>query len=180
MGAVLDKEGVVRRQDLQPYLSEDEAKALYEIKAPVDDPYVRSSIANTRYEAKGVAQPKAPPNDNYILSSMAYDSFQSKELPNNPYLTEDVANGKYLTQTLGDGRYLWRDLLPIGFNQSDENALDYPFLNGSNYMYDNYCFYVKRQDPFDNWDLYYSSFPNDPIGERLTDKFNTNSSQYVC
>ena len=81
---------------------------------------------------------------------------------------------------LGDGRYLWRDLLPIGFNQSDENALDYPFLNGSNYMYDNYCFYVKRQDPFDNWDLYYSSFPNDPIGERLTDKFNTNSSQDVC
>lgn len=81
---------------------------------------------------------------------------------------------------LGDGRYLWRDLLPIGLNQSDENVLDYPFLNGSHYMYNNYCFYVKRQDPFDSWDLYYSSFPNDPIGERLTDKFNTNSSDDVC
>jgi len=81
---------------------------------------------------------------------------------------------------LGDGRYLWRDLLDIGFNETNAKALDYPFLNGCHYMYNNYCFTVRRQDPFDNWDLYYSKFPADPIGERMTTKFNTNSAQDVC
>jgi hypothetical protein len=81
---------------------------------------------------------------------------------------------------LGDGRYLWRDLLDIGVNESNAKALDYPFLNGCHYMYDNYCFTVRRQDPFDNWDLYYSKYPADPIGERMTTKFNSNSAIYAC
>jgi hypothetical protein len=81
---------------------------------------------------------------------------------------------------LNDGRYLWRDLLDIGFNQTNPKALDYPFLNGCHYMYDNYCFTLRRQDPFDNWGLYYSKFPADPIGKRMTNKFNTNSAQDVC
>ena len=81
---------------------------------------------------------------------------------------------------LGDGTYLWRDVLDIGFNQIDGTALDYPFLNGCHYRYDNYCFYVRRQDPFDNWDLYYSTYPSDPVGESITDKFTINSSEDVC
>lgn len=81
---------------------------------------------------------------------------------------------------LGDGRYLWRDLLDIGFNESNDFALDYPFLNGCHYMYDNYCFSVKRQDPFANWGLYWSNFPADPIGDAVTDKFNVNSEDDVC
>ena len=81
---------------------------------------------------------------------------------------------------LGDGRYLWRDILDIGFNQTDAKALDYPFVNGCHYMYDNYCFSVRRQDPFNNWDLYHYKFPADPIGQRITDKFITNSAEDVC
>jgi len=81
---------------------------------------------------------------------------------------------------LNDGRFLWRDMLDIGFNQTDEFPLDYPFLNGCHYMYDNYCFTVRRQDPFNNWDLYYSKFPADPIGERTTNKFDFNSAEDVC
>lgn len=81
---------------------------------------------------------------------------------------------------LGDGRYLWRDLLEIGFNESIDKVIDYPFLNGSHYMYDNYCFHVRRQDPFNNWGLFWSKFPADPIGERMTDKFTTNSAEDVC
>ena len=81
---------------------------------------------------------------------------------------------------LGDGRYLWRDLLDIGFNESSENTLDYPFLNGCHYKYQNYCFSVRRQDPFDNWGLFYANFPADPIGERMTDNFTTNSAEDVC
>jgi hypothetical protein len=81
---------------------------------------------------------------------------------------------------LGDGRYLWRDLLDIGYNQSDEKPLDYPFLNGCHYMYTNDCFLVRRQDAFDNWGLYYYKFPADPLGERMTDKFTTNTEEDAC
>ena len=81
---------------------------------------------------------------------------------------------------LGDGRYLWRDLLDIGYNQSDEKPLDYPFLNGCHYMYTNDCFLVRRQDAFDNWGLYYNKPPSDPLGERLTDKYTFNSEDEVC
>lgn len=81
---------------------------------------------------------------------------------------------------LGDGRYLWRDLLDIGYNQSDEKPLDYPFLNGCHYMYTNDCFLLRRQDAFDNWGLYYYKFPADPLGERMTDKFTTNTEEDVC
>jgi hypothetical protein len=77
---------------------------------------------------------------------------------------------------MGDGRYLWRDLLDIGFNQSDEKPLDYPFLNGSHYMYQNHCFHLRRQDQFALWNLYYSKFPADPVGERITDKFTVNTA----
>lgn len=79
-----------------------------------------------------------------------------------------------------DGTYLWRDVLDIGFNQADGSFLNYPFLNGCHYRYDNYCFYVRRQDPFDNWNLYYSTFPSDPFGETITDKFKINLAEDVC
>lgn len=81
---------------------------------------------------------------------------------------------------LGDNRYLWRDLIDIGFNESSDKPLDYPFLNGSHYMYQNYIFNVKRQDPFANWGLYYSKFPSDPIGNRITDNFTINNSDDIC
>jgi hypothetical protein len=81
---------------------------------------------------------------------------------------------------LGDGRYLWRDLLDIGFNESDSQSLDYPFLNGCHYMYSNYCFSVRRQDPFANWGLFWSNFPSDPIGDILTNKYNVNTTDDVC
>lgn len=82
---------------------------------------------------------------------------------------------------LGDDRYLWRDLIDIGFNESSEKPLDYPFLNGSHYMYQNYVLNVKRQDPFANWGLYYNKFPVDPIGDKITDNFTTKSGDTdVC
>jgi hypothetical protein len=30
------------------------------------------------------------------------------------------------------------------------------------------------------WNLYYSDFPADPLGETLTTKFNTYTSENVC
>lgn len=81
---------------------------------------------------------------------------------------------------LGDGRFIWRDLVPMGLNQSNDSPIDFPFLNGCHYIYNNHCFYVRRQDPFDNWGLFYNQFPADPIGDRMTDKFDFNSTDDVC
>ena len=111
----------------------------------------------------------------------AHHLIRIKQLSN--YIEQGDANSSGIPTyavALGDGTSLWRDILDIGFNQVDGTALNYPFLNGCHYRYDNYCFYVRRQDPFDNWDLYYSTFPSDPVGESITDKFTINSAENVC
>ena len=82
--------------------------------------------------------------------------------------------------SLSDGRFLWRDILDIGFNESNNITLDYPFLNGAHYMYANHCFYVRRQDPFSHWNLFWGNFPADPLGETLTDKFTISSADDIC
>jgi hypothetical protein len=79
-----------------------------------------------------------------------------------------------------DGKYIWRDLLSIGFNDGETNILDYPFLNGSHYRYQNYCFNLKRQDPYALWGLLYTNFPSDQTGDRITDRFTVKSSDDVC
>lgn len=81
---------------------------------------------------------------------------------------------------LGDGRYLWRDLLDIGVVDIKKPLVDYPFANGYHYLYQNYCFDIKRQDPFDNWNMYHSKFPPDPIGNLMTNNFKVNRSSNVC
>ena len=79
-----------------------------------------------------------------------------------------------------DGKYVWRDLLSIGFNDGEAEILDYPFLNGSHYRYQNYCFNLKRQDPYAQWGLLYTNFPSDATGDRITDRFTVKSSEDVC
>ena len=79
-----------------------------------------------------------------------------------------------------DGKYIWRDYQPIGFNDGDSETLDYPFLNGAHYRYQNYNFKLKRQDPYGNWGLIYTDFPSDKIGDRITNRFTVNTSDNVC
>ena len=81
---------------------------------------------------------------------------------------------------LGDGRYLWRDILDIGFNETSESPINYPFLNGCHYLYNNFCFNVKRQDPFGYWGLLWDKFPSDPLGNTMTDKYTVKSQEDVC
>lgn len=98
------------------------------------------------------------------------------------YVEESDENGDRpdYAVNLGDGRFLWRDLLEIGTNDVKEDFVNYPFLNNSHYCYDNYCFQVKRQDPFDTWNLYFSKFPADPIGNLMNQNFNVNVAENVC
>jgi hypothetical protein len=81
---------------------------------------------------------------------------------------------------LGDGRFLWRDLLDIGVNDGQTDDVNYPFLNGCHYIYKNYTIHIRRQDPFDNWGLFFSKFPGDPIGNTLSDNFKINLSSNDC
>ena len=84
-------------------------------------------------------------------------------------------------EDLGDGRWLWRDLLTIGYNEGQENPVNYPFLNGAHYLHSNISFTVKRQDPFGFFGLYYSQLTSsDPAGDPMGDNFTTNSVQNVC
>jgi len=72
---------------------------------------------------------------------------------------------------LGDGRLLWRDLLSLGFSDTSTPPLDYPFTNGTHYLYKNIFLNVRRQDPFSLTDLYYQptspNDPRDPLGDPL-------------
>lgn len=100
---------------------------------------------------------------NYIeLSESAIDEIPSYATPND------------------DGTYSWRDLMSIGFNDGEIQTLDYPFLNGSHYRYQNYCFILKRQDPYAQWGLLYTNFPSDAPGDRITDRFTVKNSDDVC
>jgi hypothetical protein len=81
---------------------------------------------------------------------------------------------------IGDGRYLWRDLLDIGVNDTQEDSLDYPFLNGVHYINNNISFPLKRQDPFNFYELQYKEFPSDISGTLLDDGAIVKQSQNVC
>jgi hypothetical protein len=86
--------------------------------------------------------------------------------------------------TIAPNMYLWRDLTPFG-SSSTENSLDYPFVNGCHYIYNNIMFPVKRQDPFGVFDLYYGgnnlkSSPADINGDKMVDIFGFNFSDDAC
>jgi hypothetical protein len=84
-------------------------------------------------------------------------------------------------ESLGDGRYLWRDLLTLGYNDGQDETLDYPFLNGSHYLYDNFCIVTRRQDPFGVFGLYYvDKYPRDIFGDGLPDKFEVKRAADEC
>lgn len=83
-------------------------------------------------------------------------------------------------EDLGDGRFIWRDLLEIGYNNGQEDSLDYPFLNGCHYIHQVYCLAVRRQDPFGLYNLIYTDFPREAFGERMTDRFEVKRTEDAC
>jgi len=97
-------------------------------------------------------------------------------------------------EDLGDGRWLWRDLLDIGLNDGQYETLNYPFLNGSHYLYHNLCFPLRRQDPFGQYDLLYTykddgavptpnpiTFPPfDIIGKGVSNQYQVNLTEIAC
>ena len=59
--------------------------------------------------------------------------------------TEGIPN---YAEIYPNGNIAWRDLLFIGYLEPEnEDVVDYPFVNGKHYFYDNYNFYIRRQIP---------------------------------
>lgn len=52
-----------------------------------------------------------------------------------------------------DGTVSWRDILDIGYFEDGTNGVDYPFVNGCHYLYDNYTIYIKSQLPTNYVDI---------------------------
>ena len=97
--------------------------------------------------------------------------------------TESTLNRPIYSDTLGrigDGRYLWRDLLDVGVNDTQEEFLDYPFLNGIHYINNNISLPLQRQDPFGFYELKYDKFPADISGTLIDDGVIIKKSQDVC
>ena len=121
-----------------------------------------------------------PRNEGYIY--YPHQKIKIREYSNYVEQGDDSVTGiPEYAENLGDGRYLWRDLLLIGLNDGQEETLDYPFLNGCHYMYQNLCIYTRRQDPFGIFGLQYNnSFPADKNGYTIQTNFKTNNADDVC
>jgi len=94
--------------------------------------------------------------------------------------TVDTINLPSYASDLGDGRFIWRDLLDIGFNDMNEETLDYPFLNGTHYLHTNISLPLKRQDPFNLYELQYTDSPPDISGKRMDNKTEIKTQEDVC
>jgi hypothetical protein len=123
---------------------------------------------------------KGPRNEGYIY----YPHYKIKIKEYSNYVEqgdESVVGIPEYAENLGDGRYLWRDLLPIGVNDGQEETVNYPFLNGCHYMYQNLCIYTRRQDPFGFFGLQFNEdYPYDVNGDGIQNNFTTKQADDVC
>lgn len=60
--------------------------------------------------------------------------------------TEGIPN---YAETFPNGTVAWKDLLNIGYFEPGNNGVEYPFVNGKHYVYDNYNFFIRVQKPFE-------------------------------
>lgn len=124
----------------------------------------RESTTLSTLPAQGARQEGYYYKSHYLIKIREFSSY----IEQGDSSTEGIPN---YSEDLGDGRFLWRDLLPIGFNDAKEELLNYPFVNGCHYIYQNHCFALKRQDGLNEFLLYYYKYPNDPLGKIMDDNF---------
>ena len=82
MGAVSDKEDVVRKKDLQV---QTQANALIEPKSTSNDPYLKTSSAKNMFA----------PSGDYLTQSVADNKYENKSPLGDPYIQTSVADTKY-------------------------------------------------------------------------------------
>jgi hypothetical protein len=84
---------------------------------------------------------------NYVL--FKYVPFKKIDLKlKSTYIEDSVSNSfipKYAVYSRKTDKYIWRDVLDLGVSDDNGVVLDYPFLNGSRYLYDRFIFNVLTE-----------------------------------
>lgn len=87
-------------------------------------------------------------------------------------------------QDTGDGRIIWRDIMPEGyFDDNSQFKNELIFTNGSLYLNKTINFYLRRQDPFGEFNMRRSTFPKEFSGEKyISDIINNKieNQETVC
>lgn len=94
--------------------------------------------------------------DALITFSVAKDGVNIDNYSNIPSYATNLNDGSQ--------RYLWREVQRVG-DVNNTTLPEYHFTNGCFYIYENINFYLRRQDPHNYNNLYYSNFPNDVAGK---------------
>ena len=90
-------------------------------------------------------------NHNFILDFVMfnYEPFHEIKIKaKSSYIEDSVSNQyipKYAVYSRKSDKYIWRDVLDLGVSDDDGNVLDFPFLNGSRYVYTRLIFPVLAE-----------------------------------
>jgi len=88
---------------------------------------------------------------NFILDFVMfnYEPFHEIKIKaKSSYIEDSVSNQyipKYAVYSRKSDKYIWRDVLDLGISDDDGNVLDFPFLNGSRYVYTRLVFPVLAE-----------------------------------
>lgn len=130
--------------------------------------YIRVTNRSDKSYSLGIIENILSPTEFLINYPKIYNFQTFKENVENGSLLLIKTNSKipsYATN-LNDGsqRYLWREVQRVG-DVNNTTLPEYPFTNGCFYIHNNINFYLRRQDPHNYNNLYYSNFPNDIPGK---------------
>lgn len=92
-------------------------------------------------------------------------------------------NTPHYFQDLNDGRVLWRDIIGTWDANNYKNSKELQFSNNRLYVNKSFKFFMRRQDPFGEFGLLYSNFPNDIIGTKINEydyNIETNEVNNLC
>lgn len=130
--------------------------------------YIRVTNRSDKSYSLGIIENILSPTEFLINYPKIYNFPTFKENVESGSLLLIKTNSKipsYATN-LNDGsqRYLWREVQRVG-DVNNTVLPEYPFTNGCFYIHNNINFYLRRQDPHNYNNLYYSNFPNDVPGK---------------
>lgn len=113
-------------------------------------------------------------DDYYINEIETYKGVSKIVIKNNLNINFNQGDKIYVYYYSGEN-YVWRDLLPNGFLDTDNNlGVNFPFVNGNHYVSSNFRFFIKPDlTNVDTYNVYNKfTFESDSIGNKLNPNFN--------
>lgn len=129
-----------------PYISYNVGDVIYgDLVSYIKENFIEESLNEQEYYitvpySTGVLKFKYRPLIEYKIRD--YSTIDSTGNINSPTIDENPIPS-YAVQLDSNGNYLWRELLDFGFIEPDTNpsvGVDFPFINGSHYVFNNIIF----------------------------------------